>query len=375
VRRAVDVLLVSACFGAVGLEIGLRALAAVRPSTLLARSSMEPRTVLERNRTKPGNLHFGVPFNAGGHYDVAFERRRDGEHRIATIGDSFSTGVVPHAFHYTTVAERELGFPVDNLGVPGIGISEYTQLFVDEALPLRPELVVIAVFVGNDIITHPRTVLDPGLRGWFEREQVLIALVPARLARIAEEERRRGDGRAAATVQGATSERSIVTAADLEKRYPWTGDYALEEETMSEASFVEVEAGRAKIACAPDLHWRYGFERYCTQLFAAAAGTPLAVMLIPDDFQVEDDLWEKVRAFHSDVALDRDQPQRVITSFLEAQGIPCLDLLPVMRAVPREADGRRHLYHLRDTHWNARGNALAGEALAGFVGPLLEKAR
>ena len=46
-----------------------------------------------------------------------------------------------------------------------------------------------------------------------------------------------------------------------------------------------------------------------------------------------------------------------------------------MRAVPKEADGRRHLYHLRDTHWNARGNELAGEALAKFVVPLLEKAR
>jgi hypothetical protein len=34
-------------------------------------------------------------------------------------------------------------------------------------------------------------------------------------------------------------------------------------------------------------------------------------------------------------------------------------------------DGRRHLYHLQDTHFNARGNEIAGRALARFVDSLL----
>jgi hypothetical protein len=48
-----------------------------------------------------------------------------------------------------------------------------------------------------------------------------------------------------------------------------------------------------------------------------------------------------------------------------------LDLPPPLRAVPPLADGRRHLYHLRDTHFNARGNRAAGWALAEFVRGLL----
>ena len=34
------------------------------------------------------------------------------------------------------------------------------------------------------------------------------------------------------------------------------------------------------------------------------------------------------------------------------------------RAVPPLTDGWRHVYHLRDTHFNVRGNRVAGEALA-----------
>jgi hypothetical protein len=37
-----------------------------------------------------------------------------------------------------------------------------------------------------------------------------------------------------------------------------------------------------------------------------------------------------------------------------------LDLLPALRAAERES----RTYHLRDTHWNAHGNRVAGRELA-----------
>jgi len=91
------------------------------------------------------------------------------------------------------------------------------------------------------------------------------------------------------------------------------------------------------------------------------------VMLIPDEFQVEDTIWELARAGVDGERFDRDRPQRVLTAWLAEQGIPCLDLLPALLRVPPLADGRRHLYHLRDTHFNARGNAVAGEQLASLL--------
>ena len=53
--------------------------------------------------------------------------------------------------------------------------------------------------------------------------------------------------------------------------------------------------------------------------------------------------------------------------WLEAQGIPNLALLPILRSVVPLPDGQRHLYHLQDTHFNARGNDVAGKAMADFI--------
>ena len=96
-------------------------------------------------------------------------------------------------------------------------------------------------------------------------------------------------------------------------------------------------------------------------------------MLIPDEFQVEDGLWDEVVASVGS-RLDRDQPQDRIRAFLRQEGLPSLDLLPILRAVPPLADGQRHLYHLQDTHFNVRGNQVAGEKLAEFLRPYLPAA-
>ena len=96
-------------------------------------------------------------------------------------------------------------------------------------------------------------------------------------------------------------------------------------------------------------------------------GLILAVLLIPDQFQVDDALWKEVQRRLGRDDLDREQPQRRISAWLRERGVPYLDLLPELRQVPPLADGRGHLYHRRDTHWNRRGNEAAGAALARFL--------
>ena len=58
---------------------------------------------------------------------------------------------------------------------------------------------------------------------------------------------------------------------------------------------------------------------------------------------------------------DRDFPQAAMVSHCRERGIEVLDLLPLLRAHLRTGGDRP--YHLRDTHWNAVGNRVAGEAL------------
>ena len=53
------------------------------------------------------------------------------------------------------------------------------------------------------------------------------------------------------------------------------------------------------------------------EIGAKVEGTPLGVVLIPDEFQVEEHVWQDVLADAGGIALERDRPQRVITAWLE----------------------------------------------------------
>jgi hypothetical protein len=118
----VDLLLFLVCLLGVGGELALRVIASTSSSPLFARSSDSMLDFMARYRLKPGQASPGFPVNSLGHFDVEFGARTPGVPRAATIGDSFSTSVVPHPYHFTTVAERVLGRgEVCNIGIAGMG--------------------------------------------------------------------------------------------------------------------------------------------------------------------------------------------------------------------------------------------------------------
>ncbi len=374
-RRVAGSALIGLSAGLVLLEVGLRGVAALHPSPLLARVGDAPRRLIERFRCSPGQVRFGFACNRGGYYDTEFLRRAAGERLVVSIGDSFNVGSVPQAWHYTSVCEERLGVAVYNLGVPGVGPPEYLRLLVDDALPLEPDLVVLCLFVGNDLTYAQvdRGLPDRGLRSWLGREQVLTWVVPRRLARIAAERgRRAGREPPVAGSQAAHAPVAPIDRAALVQAFPWLNDPLLEEGSLSEPAFLRLETQRALENCRADPVSLAGTCALLGEALALAGAGRICVLLIPDEFQVEDALWEAV-LWSAGRDLERDRPQRLLTGWLARQGIPCLDLLPVLRAVPPLEDGRRHLYHLRDTHFNARGNRVAGEALADFLGPRLER--
>src|SRR6185436_10252748 len=103
------------------------------------------------------------------------------------------------------VCERALGVPVDNMGIIGVGPPEYLDMLVDEALPLDPSVVVIDLFVGNDFVFPAGTSgkSEALARSWLERGNVLLWIVPTRLARVLEERRHRSlQGGRIAVAQG-----------------------------------------------------------------------------------------------------------------------------------------------------------------------------
>ena len=70
-----------------------------------------------------------------------------------------------------------------------------------------------------------------------------------------------------------------------------------------------------------------------------------------------------VRPATATTELDFDLPNRAIAAELAADGIPMLDLLPIIQRQGRAT----RLYKPQDTHWNIAGNRLAAESIAAFL--------
>jgi hypothetical protein len=360
-------------------ELGLRVAAAVRPSPLFAMSSRGAQEFLEANRPPAGEMRWFFPFNSRGHYDGEFTPKRPGQTRVVSIGDSFSASGVPHYYHFTTVCERLVpGVEVCNLGVVAIGPPEYLELLNQEGLALDPDLVVIDVYVGNDITFFGCDQAQDFslLRAGFDRQSLYLPTLLPRLVKVAAERRLRGD--VAAPLPGAgtppaDTQPHIDDPDELQRRIPWISDPLLEAPLFSKANFLACAMAHAGEICAGDGSNYEPFFEAMSAIRRAVGSRPLAVMLIPEEFQVEDALWREVVAGLPRRSLERDLPQRRIKAWLEAQGIPYVDLLPRLRAVPPLADGDRHLYLFRDTHFNVRGNQVAGEGLAELVRTVLSR--
>ncbi|HVS18208.1 MAG TPA: hypothetical protein VMT18_06380, partial [Planctomycetota bacterium] len=321
----------------------------------------EAERVVSEAHLPPYGEYMGTTLNGQGHLDEEFGPRVPGRARVLVIGDSFSTGPVPYTHHYTTFAERELeDVEIMNVGVPRVGPDEYLVLYRDEGAALEPDLVVIAFFVGNDVHdAHLRRAQSSLAKQLFDRRLCLTFEVPRRLWLLR--------GHTLPVVQPAGSAFEPLTVAEAERALPFLLDPRLEVPSFGEQGYREIARGRAGYLERAD---RSDFEQAFAPLLelrALAAPLPVVLLVLPDEFQVEDDVWRQACEDLGRVPADRDRPQRELARLCAEAGMPIYDTLPAMRAVAPLDDGRRHVYHLRDTHFNARGNRVVGLELARLV--------
>ena len=387
--RAIDVLLFNACLLLLTAEVGLRTCTWLWPSAFFTRTSQGAVEFMEQARRPEGEIHLGFPHNSGGHYDEEFRPRWDAtgatgaagrERIVVSIGDSFSLSLVPHHYHYTTVCERLLpGTRVHNMGAAAVGPPEYLLMLCEEALPLEPDLIVIGLFLGNDVgfagyRSDPR---DGFLRSWFDREAVFLFVLPQRIARLRQARRAIGlSDRAIGGVGGeaAASQRRIDDLDALEALLPWLHRPDLQGPGFSHRRYWDIELGRAVSICAEGEEEFAPLFRELEKIVRAAGSTPLAFLLIPDEFQVDDKVWAEVVARLPECELERDRAQRLVTAWLDARKVHYLDLLPRMRALETSTGGA-HLYLPLNTHWSVGGNQVGGEALAELVRSMLDEER
>ena len=343
------------------LELALRGFGAISPNALLASPNVKAAARVAAMKLRPGQMHMGFPANSRGFYDTEWTPAKPaGVVRVLGLADSFGVETVPYDRNYLTVLEDLLDRPqrlveVMNLAVNGTSPRAYLYHLREFFRPWGADYAVVSLFLGNDILNLPQ---KRQTLSFLRRDFWYLGFVPRRLLALAREDRARKAG--------------VAAGMDLNqlKLQGRTGP------TFSPEAYLEVEVERLPVCLRegrdPVVESRYKELRGILHDLRESADGRLAVLIIPDEFQVNDALWQEALAASrlTPEQVERQRPQRELQAMCEELGIPVLDLLPALRMAQKEEGDT---YHLRDTHWNPRGHRVAAQAAAAFLAPLLER--
>ena len=322
---------------------------------------------------RPLTVVSGFRLNSRGFRDEEYSRERPaGSFRAVVLGDSFAfaSGGVPHRQHWPQVAEDELsrliGRPAElvSLGVPGVGLRFQLRLWQLEGSTLSPDLVIVAFCVGNDFNDELGLAVERAATDELAHRSVLFRSV-RNLLRLWRSGSHRSDRGGPEGIDGVEQDPATVAVGGVEVD---GSTYDPDRPTFSEQEFLAMVSRRMGVCRRVNRERATELAREAERVLAelerevSLAGSELLVVAIPDEYQIDLDLAQRAMALRGLPIEDCDVewPQQALADICRRLGIRCLDLLPVFR---QEA-GSGRLYRLRDTHWNIRGNALAGSEVA-----------
>lgn len=283
-----------------------------------------------------------------------------GGFRVLGLGDSFASAFnVSETETFLSVAEARLrneisGHPVEliNAGTPNYGTWHELRLFRRLEPKLAPDLAVLCVYIGNDLENNLNPSEGVVQDGFLTERQRHVGLLPYSFRTWLQRNSMsyvflwRAWGQIRPWV-GGTLDDPLKPDKDLFARHQGPEEEAGYRTTLEILSQFKAETGEDEI--------------------------PLILVLIPTEYQVYPDRFEKlVRKQGLEPGLfDIELPQRRWTEMANSVGIPVLDLLPILRA----RAGGPYLYMSLDGHLSVEGNRIAGEAVAEAVRPSIPDRR
>ena len=302
-----------------------------------------------------------IEINSKGLRDQDYDYKKpEGIKRIVVLGDSFTWGYgVEEKNIFTEILEDELlkNIQVINMGVSGYGNDQELLFFKKDGIRYNPDLVVVAFYVGNDIINnintvqynHPKPmyVLDdednkliltnipvPQKEEWIEKkeewiEEDNVTLFLSFKRFMAHHSH----------VYAFISDR-IVSSPNLLNLFKKIG--IADKRTMPRGEQVL----KRQLELNP-----YGWNLTKAILkeidtVAEANNAKTFVVIIPTREQVYKN-WDS-------------EINGALVDFCKESNIPVLDLLPEFR---KHAQNGEQLYFKIDRHWNANGHKLAAELI------------
>lgn len=307
------------------------------------------------HRPRPGaQIHYVTPefetdiaINAAGLRGPELGPKGPGERRIVVLGDSLVLAVqVDQRDTFCSVLEGRLNdrhdghsYRVINAGVQGYGPVEEWLFFEHVIADLRPDVVLIAVFVANDAIealdSARKLDADRSTASRTREEVTGLARRTIRRSMVLQTLRLRYDAIKGRLEQTPVAQRPLMTY--LKTPPP------------------DVAKG---LALAVDT-----FARIRDR--AAAGGAATGFVLVPARFQLDDDDYGRLAATvaSNGGTLARDAATERFATALAPLGAPMLDLLPVLRQQPDPVG----LFFKENIHFTARGHRVVASALEQFL--------
>jgi hypothetical protein len=279
-----------------------------------------------------------------------------GVFRILLIGDSFTVGAnVQEADAYGQVLEGLLNasgkqqFEVVNTGVGGWNPFQYAQFLEHYGAQYEPDLVLVGLFVGNDVY------LDQ-----FSVDQTLTAVMGRRVTREAA-------AKPAIGLRVWVYEHSHIYRALISSK-PEDESYVRPEGDCAAFTDIYIAIQKQRLPAhfaRPSPELLGVMDNSITeigkmQLLSEQLGARLVVVIIPDENQLNPALQGRIIPAAQLADYDFDMPQHYLRKRFAEQGIPTLDLLDVFR------NDARCLY-MNDTHWVPAGHALVAEQIYEFL--------
>jgi hypothetical protein len=297
-----------------------------------------------------------VRINADGFRDDAWSAEKPaGAYRIAVLGDSIVAALqVDHAALFTSLLEQRLdaesapsrSVEVLNAGVDGYGTAQELRVLRDHVARLAPDLVLLSMYLGNDITDN---YTDTGRASHYLERRCGRSYVALREGHLV----------------------PLGGPEDWKPRSPNLLDRALRLSTLFD-NFAPLPPEAAKLRSVDvfrrEPHAPLVEAWALTQALvlavrdeAARQGARFAVLAMPSGVEAGQHTAAAFTEAH-----DADAPIRRLREFLEANGIPHLDLQRLLRA---RVEAGEHLYFEQDSHFEVRGHA----ALADEIGAWLEQ--
>jgi lysophospholipase L1-like esterase len=356
---------ISAFLGLLAAELAVR-LVRPQPVMVVSRGLYEPDPP-RRYRLQPGfkgSLTNRVEFDTRVSIDQAGLRgpeagakppatKSPGTLRVLALGDSFTFGVGAQAGEtYPARLEeilrsRGVRAEVLNAGAPGFSVPDETAWFQRWGRPLEPDVILLAVFVGNDLQDAapggPKVVVADGallvegekgrsLSRWLYYHSHLYVLLKS-------------------SALGGPLRRLLGLPEPLETRQLRS---EMELYAKDRPSKIALEGGAAT-------------EKAVAGLVESAGGARILAVIIPSLVQVDSTRWQaSLKRFGLEPrSYDSDQPTRLFREIFARHGVPALDLTgPFTEAIRRGEE----IYYPIDQHLTPAGYRLMAQAVADSLG-------